>query len=93
MNSSTDLGLSKLKWRCRRGMLELDLLLNTFVDIEYNDLGDKDAESFSILLDYPDQVLLDLLLGKKESSDVLISDLVTRIQRTCYHEYNYVKPV
>ena len=93
MSSHTSLNMPQVKWRCRRGMLELDLLLNNFVEIEYNNLGEEDVESFSILLDYPDQVLLDLLLGKKESSDVLISDLVTRIQRTCYHEYNYVKPV
>ena len=82
-----------LKWRCRRGMLELDILLNTFVEIEYNDLRNEDVESFSILLDYPDQVLLDLLLGKKESSDIIISGLVTRIKHVCYHEFNHEKSV
>ena len=33
-----------LKWRCRRGMLELDILLNTFVEIEYNNLSKEDVD-------------------------------------------------
>lgn len=82
------MSLSQLKWRCRRGMLELDLLLSTFVKIEYNTLGKEDIEVFSILLDYPDQELLDLLLGKKVSDDAITSRLVNKIRCATHDDSN-----
>ena len=82
------MSLSELKWRCRRGMLELDLLLSTFVKIEYNTLDKKDIETFSILLDYPDQELLDLLLGKSISDDAITSRLVNKIQCATHDDSN-----
>lgn len=83
MNSAVDVSMSQLKWRCRRGMLELDILLNNFLEKKYNDLSQSDAALFSTLLDYQDQVLLDLLLGKKESSNANVLDLVARIRSSC----------
>lgn len=74
---------SQLRWRCRRGMLELDLLLNNFVEMEYNNLTDVETVLFLALLDYQDQALLDLLLGKDVSTDVAITGLVDRIRSSC----------
>ena len=74
---------SQLRWRCRRGMLELDLLLNTFVEIEYTQLSKEDVELFLTLLEYTDQDLLDLLLEKTEAADELMASLVTKIRNTC----------
>ncbi len=70
------------RWQCRRGMLELDLLLNNFVDKGVSALSKKEIESFELLLSYPDQTLLDLLLGNSISSDNEISRLVQKIQET-----------
>jgi len=70
------------RWQCRRGMLELDLLLNNFVDKKADALTKQQRESFELLLAYPDQTLLDLLLGNMVSSDVLISEIIEQIQRT-----------
>ena len=72
------------KWQCRRGMLELDLLLNNFVDKAASKLSVKEAESFDLLLSYPDQTLLDLLLGNTQSSDPAISVIVQQIQTTSF---------
>lgn len=71
---------SDLRWRCRRGMLELDILLNNFLDKRYQSLANEQKESLDQLLDYPDQLLFDLLLGHMESSDNRISDLVQKIR-------------
>ena len=71
-------------WQCRRGMLELDLLLNNFVDKKIKTLTPQQKESFELLLSYPDQTLLDLLLGNTISSDVLLSDLIKEIQSTSF---------
>lgn len=79
MCSKTDINY---RWQCRRGMLELDLLLNNFVDKKVETLTAQQKQSFECLLSYPDQTLLDLLLGNAVSSDPLISTIVQQIQST-----------
>lgn len=76
-NEATD-----YRWQCRRGMLELDLLLNNFVDKKVESLTTQQKASFTLLLSYPDQTLLDLLLGNAVSSDPSISVIVQQIQAT-----------
>jgi len=71
---------SELKWRCRRGMLELDILLNSYLDKYYATMSREQGAVFSELLDYPDQVLFDLLLGNMQSSDDRVNSLVADIQ-------------
>ena len=73
---------SKLRWRCRRGMLELDIMLNNFVDNQYVLLEREQKNTFDQLLDYPDQLLFDLFLGHMESSDNKVSDLVQTIRQS-----------
>ena len=75
---------SALRWRCRRGMLELDILFNQFLDQQYVDITDAEKNTFDQLLDYPDQLLFDLLLGHQISSDPYVSQLIQRI-RDCTH--------
>ena len=70
---------TRLRWHCRRGMLELDILLNTFLDEAYQDLSDDEQTRFKGILDYPDQTLFDLLLGKMQSSDLHVNRLVRKI--------------
>lgn len=72
-------------WQCRRGMLELDLLLNNFVDKKIESLTQEQKQTFELLLSYPDQTLLDLLLGNSVSSDPLLSSIVTNIQNTSFN--------
>ena len=66
-------------------MLELDLLLNNFVDKNAETLTVQQKQSFECLLSYPDQTLLDLLLGNAVSSDPLISTIVQQIQATSFN--------
>jgi antitoxin CptB len=70
------------RWQCRRGMLELDLLLNNFLDKNIDALTSQQKQAFESLLSYPDQTLLDLLLANTVSSDALIADIVQKIQST-----------
>ncbi|MBE9559774.1 MAG: succinate dehydrogenase assembly factor 2 [Proteobacteria bacterium] len=76
--------VSNYRWQCRRGMLELDLLLNNFVDKEVINLTVEQQQTFEQLLSYPDQTLLDLLLGNSVSSDLSISGIVQQIQHTSF---------
>ncbi len=72
------------RWQCRRGMLELDLLLNNFVDKKIDGLSKQQKDTFELLLSYPDQTLLDLLLGNSVSADPFISAIVQQIQTTSF---------
>jgi len=73
---------SRLRWRCRRGMLELDILLNGFIEKKYNDLSAQQKDILNQVLDYPDQLLFDLFLGHMQSSDNNVSDLVQTIRQS-----------
>ena len=58
--------LSKLKWRCRRGMLENDLFIERFFVRHEGRLTPRHADALTQLMDLSDNDLLDLLLGRKE---------------------------
>jgi succinate dehydrogenase flavin-adding protein (antitoxin of CptAB toxin-antitoxin module) len=65
-------------------MLELDLLLNAFLEKELASLDAEKRQVFEILLDYPDQVLFDLLMDKIPASNDDIAELVKRIRKAAY---------
>ncbi|MDD3517604.1 MAG: succinate dehydrogenase assembly factor 2 [Chromatiales bacterium] len=67
-------------WRCRRGMLELDLLLQGFLQRGLDDLDAAGLAAFDRLLDYPDATLLELLMGRMNSSDREVDDVIRRIR-------------
>ena len=73
---------SRLRWRCRRGMLELDLILSGFLDKNYAHLNNDQKNLLDQILDYPDQLLFDLFLGHMHSSDKDISNLVSDIRKS-----------
>jgi len=73
---------SALRWRCRRGMLELDILLNQFIDNDYSKLQLEEKNVLDRMLDYPDQLLFDLFLGHMESSDDSVTHLVKKIRQS-----------
>ena len=58
--------LSKLKWRCRRGLLENDLFIARFFERHETDLTCGQARALETLMDLSDNDLLDLLLQRKE---------------------------
>jgi len=72
--------MNRLRWKCRRGMLELDLMLNRFLDMGYADLNPVSQENFNLLLDYPDTELLALLMGQTTASQRAIADVIQSIQ-------------
>jgi antitoxin CptB len=58
--------LSKLKWRCRRGLLENDLFIARFFERHEQGLTCGQAQALETLMDLSDNDLLDLLLRRKE---------------------------
>ena len=58
--------LSKLRWRCRRGLLENDLFIERFFARYAHELTKRQAAALGQLMDLADNDLLDLLLARKE---------------------------
>jgi len=56
--------LARLRWRCRRGMLENDLLLTRFLERRGAALSEGDVAALDRLLDLPDGELWDVLCGR-----------------------------
>ena len=56
--------LNRLRWRCRRGMRELDQLLGWYLDVRYEKVDDATKVSFSTLLDQQDPELWNWLSGQ-----------------------------
>lgn len=68
MNEDTLLdppSLSKLRWRCRRGLLENDLFIERFFSRHASGLTVRQAKALTALMELSDNDLLDLLLGRK----------------------------
>ena len=58
--------LSRLRWRCRRGLLENDLFIQRFFQRYEASLTLRHADGLQALMDLPDNDLLDLLLARRE---------------------------
>ena len=67
----------RLKWNCRRGMLELDLVLNRFLD---SGLRDADLAPLGELLALPDNDLWDILNGRSQDFEPRHHDIVARLR-------------
>ncbi|MEK6748120.1 MAG: succinate dehydrogenase assembly factor 2 [Pseudomonadota bacterium] len=72
----------RLRWRCRRGMLELDIVLENFLDYGYSELTLDEQVAFEDLLNYSDQELLEYFLGHTKPESALIADVVQCIRNT-----------
>ena len=76
---------NRLVWQCRRGMRELDELLGGFLARCYRELDAQDRRLFATVLDYPDAVLLELLMGRMQATDGDIARIVRQIRHTAAH--------
>jgi len=68
--------LSRLRWLCRRGMKELDVVLTGYLDNLYTDANQIEQHSFKSLLEMPDPDLFALLVGRKACEDNDIANLI-----------------
>jgi antitoxin CptB len=73
--------LSKLRWRCRRGLLENDLFIERFFNRHAETLTVEQASGIEILMDLSDNDLLDLLLARREPEGELVRDDVVQVLR------------
>jgi antitoxin CptB len=70
---------SKLRWRCRRGLLENDLFIERFFGRYQATLTEIQAQGLLALMDLPDNDLLDLLLRRTEPQGPLAEPEVREV--------------
>jgi antitoxin CptB len=78
---------NRLRWACRRGMLELDILLGHFLTEAYTDLTSIDKDSFVKLLSESDQDLFMWLSGKVHCPDPLLASMIEKIRYHAKHRH------
>ena len=72
----------RLRWQCRRGMLELDLLLGAFVEQAGDALDEETRAALLRLLKEPDQTLQGWLFGDERPMEGDLADVIERIRAT-----------
>lgn len=75
---------SRLKWKCRRGMREMDILLGRFLDRGYPDLDAAGRDTFERLLELPDQDLLAWLSGNGLPKEAQLKALIEQIRQVVH---------
>ena len=75
----SELELNRLRWRSRRGMLELDLLLLPFFDEVFAELESDEQQAFTKLLEQEDPELFRWFSRKGESDDPALAALIEKI--------------
>lgn len=75
-----DARIAKLKWRSRRGMRELDAVLESFVDSSVSSLTEAEIGCFEVILELPDPLLHAYLMGRSVPDDPAIAALIERIR-------------
>jgi antitoxin CptB len=83
-------GLSKLKWRCRRGLLENDLFIERFFKKFSDSLTVRQATALELLMDLSDNDLLDIQLARKSLAQVAgpldredVQEVLSMLRKIC----------
>jgi antitoxin CptB len=71
---------ARLRWRCRRGLLENDLILERFMDARGAEMTDDDVAGLDRLLRLSDNELWDMLAGRAEPDDESLVPLVAALR-------------
>ena len=74
--SGEDRVRERIRWHCRRGMLELDLVLSRFLERHFAALGARELDAFRTLLLRTDPELLDLVMARTEPVEPLERELL-----------------
>ena len=77
----------RIRWHCRRGMLELDLVLTAFVERHLARLEPASLDAFKTLLDRTDPELLDLVMGREEPAGRNEREVLALLREAACNDY------
>ena len=81
MSDADDVELRRVRWRCRRGMRELDQLFGRYLDREWKQASEGERGVFLRLLDCEDDKLWRWFMGYEHCPDAELAALVERIRQ------------
>ena len=71
---------SNILWRCRRGILEMDLLLRQFVERHFDSMTEEQKADFDRLLDEADLDIMDWIMGRRPAPSENLQNLITLLR-------------
>jgi succinate dehydrogenase flavin-adding protein (antitoxin of CptAB toxin-antitoxin module) len=72
--------IERLKWKSRRGLLELDIVFERFWKRAGNEMNEREAAALDRLLALPDNDLLDLVMGRVEIRDAGLAAMLDKLR-------------
>ncbi|GGI69450.1 succinate dehydrogenase assembly factor 2 [Shewanella gelidii] len=72
--------IARVRWACRRGMLELDVLFQPFVENQYQHLDDQGKSDFIRLLECEDPELFAWFMGHEQCPDQALADMIVKVR-------------
>lgn len=76
----TEADKNRIRWRSRRGLLELDIVLQRFLEHDFDGLDEAALAAYDDLLMLPDNDLLDLVDGRSDSGEARFQWLLARLR-------------
>ena len=77
---------ARLRWLCRRGMKELDVVMSRYLEHYYVTATPAEQDQFKKLLELPDPELWTLLLGRSQAPDPELETMVQFLQQMSSQE-------
>ncbi|MCF6281966.1 MAG: succinate dehydrogenase assembly factor 2 [Candidatus Polarisedimenticolaceae bacterium] len=77
---ASEINIQRLRWQCRRGLLELDLIFEAFLESGYERLTQEQKEAFQTLLLSSDPDLQRWMMGKEEPEEQQTAELIKLIR-------------
>lgn len=74
--------ISRLRWQCRRGMKELDVLLERYLQEHFNAVSAAEQQAFAELLCLPDPLLLGYVMGRDQPDNLEQRRVIASLRRT-----------
>ena len=71
--------ISRLRWRSRRGMRELDVLLQRYLERRYANAPQEEQQAFEALLELPDPELFAYIVKREQPSDPQLLNVLARL--------------
>ena len=73
--------LSRLRWLCRRGMKELDVILSRYLEQHYETASAAEQDNFKNLLEMQDPDLFRLLMGRSQAENAEMEQFIQKLRQ------------
>ncbi|HWJ06085.1 MAG TPA: succinate dehydrogenase assembly factor 2 [Steroidobacteraceae bacterium] len=81
MTGATEVDLARLRWRCRRGMRELDVMLTRFLDRVWSTASPAERAAFVQLVELQDPELFGYLVGRTTPTEEPLRAVIATIRQ------------